>query len=423
MSDTRNCDIVNFEKTLPDTIIKIAYKSIAVWSIVRIQILNQLTAKVQSKDAVSNTSSEFTRLAKKLSRVFKGALGVFTSTMAVIKNRDIEVIIRVNSFSILGEREGRVLFTNGNLQEIYDHLLTTKVKCLVIVNDQWRYKLQQKLTAAIVYPLRLQFLVGVAVSIVNRCAVDQVVSGLCKTLSLERQYLRKLIAGELAALFIWEIVYKYINPKIVYYECPHNCFESEVVAAKLNNIRTVEIFHGGITPNEPSYFQVHLNFDGLVHSVCDEFLSPSEDQTQFLINMNNKYKKVTTINYKPALSLSVDHERSLLKDQNRRANGKGRILFITSITDNDVGDIGNYIRRNHRHILQNFSQVSLRLHPEDSKERWNSLLDTYPCIEISNLTLSEDIESADALVVVSPTVILQLKALNIEFVDLSRSAI
>jgi hypothetical protein len=235
--------------------------------------------------------------------------------------------------------------------------------------------------------------------------------------------LQNLIAGELATFFIWDVVCKYVKPEIVYYECPHNCFESEVVSAKTNGIKTVEMYHGGITANEPSYFQRHLNYDGLVHSVCDEFLSPSENQTQFLKAINDKYKEITTINYKPALLPSIKHERESFRTRKGAVSTQGKILFITSITDYDVYDVRNYIESNRQYLLDNFDVIALRLHPEDSQERWQSLLDTYRFIELSNLTLSDDIASADALVVVSPTVMLQLKSLNIEYVDLSRSVV
>jgi hypothetical protein len=74
-------------------------------------------------------------------------------------------------------------------------------------------------------------------------------------------------------------------------------------------------------------------------------------------------------------------------------------------------------------LCDDFNSIAIRLNPEDSKERWKSVLDTYRFIEVSSLDLSDDIASADALVVVSPTVMLQLNSLNIEYVDLSRSAI
>lgn len=424
MSDTRNCDNLNVEKKLPGAVTKMAFKSIAIWSIVRIQILNRLTVKEKSQHEVIRDQSAITSVSEKVRRVIKEVRCLLAFVLAVLRSRNAEVIIRVNSFSILGEREGRVLFSNGNVQDIYDQLLKGKVDCLVIVNDQSKYKLQTKPTGAVLYPLLLlPFLIGKAFLISKRRVVNRIVRILCENLSLDRLYVQRLISIELGSVFMWKVIYKFITPKIVYYDCPHNCFESEIVAAKLNNIKTIEIYHGGITQDEPSYYQRHLDFDGLEHAVCDEFLSPSEKQTQFLTTISDKYKKVTTVKCISTLPLSAKHQRDLVQARSGHPSNKRKLLLITSITDYDIFDVRNYIERNRQYLLDNFNVIALRLHPEDTQERWQSLLDTYRFIELSKLTLSDDIASADALVVVSPTVMLQLKALNIEYVDLSRSAI
>lgn len=421
MSDTRNRDNISVERKLPDAVTGIAYGPIALWSLIRIQVLNRLAVMAKPQNGAGRTEFDFARAPITIRQVFIKILCLCSFVLAILRGRSAKVIIRVNSFSIEGEDNGRVLLTNGNLQEIYDQLVKENIKHLVIVNDLLRYKLQQPLSRAVVFPPQLPLLVGKI--LIDKQRVESAVSVLHENLTLEKTYLRGVIYRELGDLFLWNTIYRYAKPQVVYFDCPHNCFEAEVVAAKMHKIKTVEVYHGGITQDEPSYFQRHLDFSGLVHAVCDEFVSPSESQTQFLLAASDKYKRVTTVACKPRIPLSVKRERELRNLHDGRPIHKKRLLFVTSITDYDVCDVTTYIEENLPKLQEQFSVVSLRLHPEDSKDRWQSLLDTYCFIELSKLTLNDDIASADALVVVSPTVMLQLKALNIEYVDLSRSAI
>jgi len=197
---------------------------------------------------------------------------------------------------------------------------------------------------------------------------------------------------------------------------------AEIVAAKMNRVRTVEIYHGTLSSNEPSYSQKHLDFDGLVHAVCEEYLSQSKNQTR-LIWAIGRYERVTTVAYRSNLSLSLRQRMRLSRVRHRPADFRRKISFITSITDNDLSDVTRYIRRNRRHLLETFQEVSLHLHPADSRERWESLRRAYGFVHFSTLPLSEAIASSHALVVVSPTTVLQLRALEIEFVDLTRKVI
>lgn len=421
MSDTRNGDNISIERKLPDALTRIAYGSIALWSLIRIQVLNQLAVMARPQNGTGRTEFDFARVPVKIRQVFIEILCLCSFVLAILRGRNAKVIVRVNSFSIEGENAGRLLLTNGNLQEIYDRLVKENIKHLVIVNDHLKYKLRQPLSRAVVFPPHLPLLAGKI--LIEKQKVESAVNVLRQNLSLEKSYLRGVIYRELGNWFLWNTIYRYAKPQAVYFDCPHNCFEAEVVAAKMHKIKTVEVYHGGITQDEPSYFQRHLDFSGLVHAVCDEFVSPSESQTQFLLAASDKYKRVTTVACKPMIPLSVKREREFRNLQEGRTILKKKLLIVTSITDYDVCDVTTYIEESLSMLQEQFSVVSLRLHPEDSKDRWQSLLDTYCFIELSNLTLNDDIASADALVVVSPTVMLQLKALNVEYVDLSRSAI
>jgi hypothetical protein len=398
------------------------YRSISVWSMARLMVFNQMAPQERARNGNLGKTDGPRRFFGKAGGLFKSIWCLFQFALAVMRHGRAEVIIRVSSFSIAGQRQGRVLFINRNLQEIYDTLSRQNTGCMVVVNDLREYKLPQKITAAILYPPAISSLPSKAIHALNRTAVGQIVSGLSESIPLEPKELRNTVLYQLANFFIWSSVYKYVRPKMVYYESPHNAFEAEIVAAKKNNIRTIEIYHGTLSTKEPSYFQKHLDFDSLLHAVCHEYLSQSTDQTKIMADIG-RYEKVTTVGYRSNLSLSLRQKMKLSRVRNRTANHRRKMLIIPSITDNDVQDIKKFIRANRRHLLRTFQEISLKLHPADSEARWQSLTRAYPFLHFSALPLGEDIVTSHALVVVSPTTILQLKALKIDFVDLSRRVI
>jgi len=420
--DTRNFDNIEIEKKLPDAVKRLAYGPIAFWSIVRIKVLNHIGTRIDAISTPSQNGLIGARASVQARRVVREIFYWLSFVSTILMSRGCGVIIRVSSFSIAGENEGKLQFVNGNLQEVYDQFWGDKTKVLVVVNDQAKYKLRHELTSATVCPASLSILAEEMALLLRRPAVSRLVATFCEYLPVSRQYARKLIAREIGNISLWSTLYKYMNPQRVYYDCPHNSFEGEVAAAKINGVKTIEMYHGGITPDEPSYSHRHLDFSGLIHAICDEFLSPSEKQTEFLLAISDKYKAVTTIRCKPSPSLSALQASDLAGAPTTRAGTK-RLLFVTSITDHDIFDVKAYLEKNLQDLLRTFDSIVIRLHPEDSKERWRPLLDAYQFIEVSQLSLSEDIASAAVLVVVSPTIMLQLRALNIEFVDLSRSAI
>lgn len=385
----------------------------------RLLVLNRMEAQERAGNRRVEKARKLARLFSNAAWLFKGISCLVQFAAAVARNGGAEVVIRVNSFSISGQSGERISFTNKNLQEIYDTLLREKTTCTVVISDLQEYKLQQKVAAAILYPPVILPLVSKALYVFDRSAIDRVVSDISDSIALVRDDLRDTILYQLSNFFIWNSIYRYIRPKMVYYESPHNAFEAEIVAAKKNNIRTIEIYHGTLSSKEPSYFQKHLDFDGLLHSVCDEYLSQSKGQTRLIMEIG-KYEKVTTVGYKSNLSLSFRQKIKLSRVRNRPTSHKRKILFVTSITDNDVQDITIYIRANRRYLLKTFKEISLRLHPADSEARWAPLMNAYPFLHFSGLTISEDIVTSHALVVVSPTTKLQLKALKVDFVDLTR---
>lgn len=385
-------------------------------------VFNQMVPWGSPRNGNLGKTDSRRRFFGRAGRLLKSIWCLIQFALAVMRHGRAEVVIRVSSFSIAGQSQGRVLFTNRNLQEIYDNLSGRNTGCMVVVNDLQEYKLPQKITAAILYAPAISSLLAKAIRIPDRAAVGQIVSDLSESIPLEPKELRSTVLYQLANFFIWSAVYKYVKPRTVYYESPHNAFEAEIVAAKKNNIRTIEIYHGTLSAKEPSYLQKHLDFDGLLHAVCHEYLSQSTDQTKLMADIG-RYEKVTTVGYRSNLSLSLRQKMKLLRVRSRPANHRRKILFIPSITDHDVQDIKQYIRANRRHLLRTFKEISLNLHPADAEARWQSLTRAYPFVHFSALPLGEDIVTSHALVVVSPTTILQLKALKIDFVDLSRKVI
>ncbi len=423
MSGTRNSDFIEFEKRLPENLMKADYQAISLWSVTRLLVFNQLAPRqrIDVGSAAGTIGAPFTHVIKKAYSFFKATRSLLQFA-ALVAVRDGQVILRVNSFSILGEAEGRLLFTNKHLQAIYDHLKKNNVKCMVIISDLAEYRLRQKITTAVLYSPLIAPLVGRLFHVFNRSTVDQIVASFSDSIPLARRNLQAIVLHQLAVFLVWNLVYRLKKTSTVYYESPHHAFEAEVVAAKKNNARTIEIYHGAFSSREPSYFQKHLDFDGLVHSVCDEYLSQSRDQTRLAAAIGI-YKKVTTIDYKATLSLSLRQKIKLSRVRHRPGDYRKKLVFITSITDNDVQDITRYISKNHRYLLRNFDRISLKLHPHDSRTRWDPLMNTHGFVEFSALPLGEEIVNSHALVVVSPTTILQLKAMKIDFIDLTRRVI
>lgn len=422
MVDTRNSNFIRFEKRLPDRLIRTNYGPISVWSMARLLVFNRMEAQERTADRNAEETRKLARVLTQAAMLFRGISSLVQFAAAVAKNGGAEVVIRVNSFSVSGENGGRLTFTNKNLQDIYDTLLREKTACIVVVSDLREYRLRQKITAAILYRPVISSLVSRAFYVFNRSAIDRLVSAFSESIALTREVLRNTILYQLASYFIWNGIYRYIRPKVVYYESPHNAFEAEIVAAKKNNIRTLEIYHGTLSSKEPSYFQKHLDFGGLLHSVCDEYLSQSKDQTRLMMEIG-RYEKVTTIGYRSNLSLSFRQKMKLSRARNRPGSYKRKLLFITSITDNDVQDVRTYIRANRRYLLETFREIYLNLHPADSETRWGPLMNAYRFLHISSLPLGEDIVTSHARVVVSPTTVLQLRALKVDFVDLTRTVI
>jgi hypothetical protein len=398
------------------------YRSISIWSIARLRVFSQMGPRERARNGNLGRAGGLVRFFGRAAWLLNGVWHLFQFAFAVMRHGRAEVIIRVSSFSISGQSQGRILFTNRNLQEIYDTLSRRNTRCMVVISDLRDYKLPQKITAAILYPPAISFLPAKALHVFNRAAIDRIVSALSESIPLEPKELRNTVLWQLANFFIWNSIYKYVRPGMVYYESPHNAFEAEIVAAKKNNIWTIEIYHGTLSTKEPSYFQNHLDFDGLLDGVCHEYLSQSTNQTKLMSSIG-RYRRVTTIGYRSNFSLSLQQKMKLLRARSRPANHKRKILFIPSITDNDVRDIKKYVRANRYYLLRTFKEISLNLHPADSEARWESLTKVYPFLHFSALPLGEDIVTSHALVVVSPTTILQLKALKIDFVDLSRKVI
>lgn len=422
MINTRNSDFIRFEKQLPAKLIRTNYGSASVWSMARLLVFNQMEAQERAASQSIEKPNTLARLLTRAALFFEGISSLVQFAAAVVRNGDAEVVIRVNSFSISGESGGRILFINKNLQDIYDTQLRRKIVCSVVISDLREYQLQQKISAAILYRPVISSLVSRVFYFLNRSTIDRLVSDFSESIALTNEVLRKTILYQLTTFFIWNRIYRYIKPRLVYYESPHNAFEAEIVAAKKNNIRTLEIYHGTLSPKEPSYFQKHLDFDGLLHSVCHEYLSQSKNQSRLMMKIG-RYEKITTLRYRSNLSLTFRQKMKLSLARKRPTSHRRKILFITSITDNDIQDIKIYIRANRRYLLKTFKEISLNLHPADSETRWKPLMDRHPFLHISKLPLGEDIVTSHALVVVSPTTALQLKALKVDFVDLSRRVI
>lgn len=418
MRDTFNRDILNFEKSLPTELVHTEYRAVAIWSLVRMQVLNQITLNVPSKTSAARETQNITQWIGRVYSICKE--GLLTFAIGILKSYSTEVIIRVNSFSILGETQGRIIFKNRNLQDILDHLSMVGVKYLIIVNDLDGYRLRQKLSNAIIFPAQFIFLFRKVFYVFNKAILNRIVGVYGKYLPLEAPSLRESILNHFATVLIWDTVYRYLKPKTIYFESPHYSFEPEIVAAKTRDIKTIEIYHGVITPNEVSYFQKHLNFDGLMHSICDEYLSPSKKQTKFLAKHNDKYKKITTIGYKSNTSLSIRNKLKMLRLKNRPSTGIKKILIIAAQCDDAISDVNNFLNKNCLFLLKTFKIIAIRLHPADTEEKWGKIFEKYSFVRISNLPLIEDVISSNTLIVGNTSVALQLKDLKIGFINISK---
>ena len=420
MSDGIYREILRFEKILPKEIIRSESNNLSIWSIVRLSIQNKLGGKLPS-DINAARGVKKKQWFARVRSVYK--TGFFKFAYVIAKSKGVQVIIRVNSFSILGENDGLILFKNKNLQDIYDLLLQNGTSCLVVVNDLDGYPLQKKLSGAIIFPAWLLFFFIRLSNDLNRAIVDRIVNVYTKNLPIDALLLRRTLLSHFANINIWNAIYNYLKPKVIYFESPHNSFEPEIVAAKRRNIKTVEIYHGVITPNEPSYFQKHLDFEGLMHGVCDEYLSPTYRQTKLLAEYNDKYNKITTIIYKSNISLSIRNKLKIAGIKNRPSIGNKKILLVTSLCDDAINDVYTYLIKNRKNLLKTYKIISIRLHPEDIKSRWSGVIRRFPFLLFSQLPLIEDIISSNTLILVNTTVALQLKMLKISYINISKEVV
>ena len=408
---------IEFEKNLSPELICAEYKSISIWSVIRLSVLDQV---YQTKRGDIKNKLVSPKYWRKFLKGFEVVLSFIFFILTVLKSKNVRAIIRVNSFSILGEKDGQILFKNKNLQDIYNSY--EKRECLVIINQLDDYRLKEKIVSGTLFTTKINIIFGIVLYILNKSVVDSKSLKFSRLLPLKSGFFKKVFTRQLASFYIWHTVYKFIKPSVIYYECPHFCFEAEIVAGKTNKIPTVEIYHGGVTLYEISYFQIHLNFNHLVHSVCDTYISPSQDQTEFISSINEKYTTVNTVKFKPTFLLSSKQKQQLNKCQNLVNLKKKNLLFIASIADGDIEDISEYITNNNLNN-NDYSSILLRLHPDDSKSRWVSFMDTFKQVHYTNLSLTEDIMQAHVLVVLSSTVILQLRAHDINFINLCRAPI
>lgn len=415
--DTFYRDVLTFEKRLPADLVRIDYKKLAIWSLIRMPAIEKLSQELSPpKQTAKNVvpQSRFARLASMARQS-----GICAFVVGMIRGHDASVIIRANSFSLLGEQDGVIQFRNRNLQEIHDQLVRERVKFLVIVSDLEGFRLPSKLTTALVYPGLLNIVVRKLLAFTHARTANDLLCRFARNLPLDEHSLRNMILNSLATFGVWSLILKFIRPSRIYYESPHNSFEPEVAAAKREHIKTVEIYHGAITQVEATYFQNHLDFGGLIHGVCDEYLSPSVKQTRFLSRHSDKYSRITTIPYRSPIKFSTRERLRLIKTRKRPATKRTKLLIIAGLYDGAIADVMGYLRENRLPLMKQYKTVTLRLHPADSRKRWVAVSRAFPMVGFSTLPLIDDIVGATELVLGNTSVALQLHSLNVGFKGIS----
>ena len=309
------------------------------------------------------------------------------------------------------------VFLNQNLQSIYEN---NRGNTAIFINNLDKWGVKGGIKGAYIIPKIPPFLISLFLQYFHNSAIEFLSSQISAELKFSRSYIHAAIRKRISYVYFWKFIFSIAGPSRVIFECPHNSLESEVIAAKLCKIETTEIYHGIINLNEPSYYQNHLDFRGLCHSVCDEYLTPSLLDKRYLKSINNKYSRIKIIkNISDFKSALIGHRLILQKNAIKKRFRK--IVFVLTIADNDVGDIKNYIFQNY--LVGRKNKIIIRLHPNDDFQRWAKLFRRFLFLRLSNNDLYYDIKSADLLVVQSQTVALELISAGISFENISRNAL
>ena len=171
-----------------------------------------------------------------------------------------------------------------------------------------------------------------------------------------------------------------------------------------------------VTKYEPSYYQRHLDFNGLINSTCNEYLSPNTQQNKFIRYSNPHYDKLLNIKFIPNLSFSRGEIYSAKKFI--RKCTKKTFLVVTSITDNDVKEVITFLKKNKKYLRGEYDNLILRIHPEDSKSRWMPLLRKNRSIKLSKSDLKTNIMRSTEILTSSKTVALQLSSNGLNCIEL-----
>lgn len=414
MSDTPNLNQINFEKTLPASLLQIKSGNVYIWPLIRLSMLDlalQANKKPPVDPAKLHPSEKIHR------KILTMAISLFKFFIFVISNRNIEALFRMNSFSLRKTTSGQFEFKNQSSHEIRRSRHPGK-KSVVIVNNLPGYEIDLKNDEEFIFfPSSLISVFSKLYSKIQHGSLILISKAIASPLKQNPELVKLSVSYQVASIYAWRLIYKILKPKVIYFECPQRCFESEIVAAKLEKIRTIEIFHGIITLNEVAYQHKHLNLENGITGYCHTYLAPSTNQIAYL----ERTSTFDTIEYTPYIineNLRQEYNK-LLSDFFSTQNPlpKKRLLIMTSICDFAIAKISEWL--DGKNVQVYYEECCVRLHPEDTVMRWQPLINKYPFLSISKKSFLEDMMPDNYIVAVSSTVVLQLRELKVEFIDLS----
>lgn len=408
MRDTPNLERIYFEKKIPSSILNIKYKKYYLWPLIRIDLLNHVFANTKVPNSKLHTQENSRK-------IFKKVIILCNFISFILSNRRPKVMYRLNSFSLKQSKDGAIKFKNEALinttPKDYSHI--------VIVNNLTGYEIDN------VSGNNVTFFPQWFISFLSRLfftfyknKIDSATTLIATSIQQPPELIKRKIAFQIISINTWRLIYKLLKPQGIYFECPQNCFEAEIVAAKLENIQTIEIFHGVVTLNEIAYQHQHLNLTDGVCGYCHTYLALSVPQIAY-VKQVSIFDNVELASYKVNEELKQEYHASVKSYAALTNTVASRLLIMTSLCDYAIERVDTWVTGKALH--DQFIECSIRLHPEDDIDRWQPFLAKHSYFTVSKKSFIEDIMPNNYIVAVSSTVVLQLRELKINFIDLSEN--
>ena len=386
-----NIEKIKLEKKLEAELLSLEFDGISLWSMIRVGVLNYLIKPNLFIKEVKKKSNNSFR-SKILKELYILLLFIFSILLFKIRNQ--KTIIFINTFSIKNVlSNGKIILKNENLQRLYD-----QKKAIIYVNSMAGWTVQSK---KIIYIPAISIGIYIKLCSLFIPKIDKL--DYRNYFNLNKNIFDRYLVDCINQYKIWKIILRFIRPNEIILESPHGIFEPIVIAAKKNNIKTIEIYHGSITKNEFAYYTKNLIFENLIHGFSDEYYCADVRDKKYLLSINKLYKNIILMSDRRVYKIKVNEKLRLNSFLN---NSKmKRFLIIASITDGDIDDYDKYLKISRKKIQKIYTDVKIRLHPDDNAERWAKFFKRHPYVKMDkNRSLMKSITSCKKILLSSKTV-------------------